>query len=139
MSHQGSRSNVGDSRTYEGGDQHTYSRSEVSEFGRTHRVNMAGYPDQGTDDKEKIMNKLRGEDVRIQYRLQTKSPQILTDHVLQIQDQINNRMKHEPGYIATMHGHAPSKGAMIDAEIAKEEAEMLHKLKAHTESMPGKK
>lgn len=40
---------------------------------------------------------------------------------------------------ATMHGHKPSKGAQIDAEIAKEEAEMLAKKKEKTDSMTGKK
>ncbi|KAK6697052.1 hypothetical protein SNK05_013599 [Fusarium graminearum] len=52
---------------------------------------------------------------------------------------IEDRMKHEPGFAATMHGNKPSRGAEVDAEIAREEAEQLAKKKSKTSSMPGKK
>lgn len=38
-----------------------------------------------------------------------------------------------------MHGNKPSRGAEVDAEIAREEAEQLAKKKSKTNSMPGKK
>uniref|UniRef100_A0A0D2Y7L5 Uncharacterized protein n=1 Tax=Fusarium oxysporum (strain Fo5176) TaxID=660025 RepID=A0A0D2Y7L5_FUSOF len=40
---------------------------------------------------------------------------------------------------ATMHGNKPSRGAEIDAELAREDAEQLEKKKSKTDSMPGKK
>lgn len=38
-----------------------------------------------------------------------------------------------------MHGNEPSKGAKIDAEIQREEEELLRKKKEKTDSLPGKK
>lgn len=38
-----------------------------------------------------------------------------------------------------MHGNEPSRGAVIDAEIAKEEAELLEQKKSKTDSVTGKK
>lgn len=38
-----------------------------------------------------------------------------------------------------MHGHAPSKGARIDASIALEEAELLAKMKKDSENLARKK
>ncbi|KAF4960114.1 hypothetical protein FGADI_1132 [Fusarium gaditjirri] len=109
-----SQSNVGYPSLYEDGDQRHYSREEVREEGRTYpNVNTEGYL-----HKEGIMNELREAD----------TSRIIAD-----------RMKHEPGFAATMHGNKPSRGAEIDAELAREDAEQLEKKKGKTDSMPGKK
>jgi hypothetical protein len=34
-------------------------------------------------------------------------------------------MKHESGYAAMIHGHEPSKGAKVDAELARDDADMI--------------
>ncbi|WZH50314.1 uncharacterized protein QYS62_011558 [Fusarium acuminatum] len=107
------RSNIGYSSSYEGGDQRHYSREAIHEEGRLHGVNTEGYL-----NKEKIMNELQEGDTKTR---------------------IEDRMKHEPGFAATMHGNKPSRGAEVDAEIAREEAEQLAKKKSKTDSMPGKK
>ncbi|KAF4448758.1 hypothetical protein F53441_7865 [Fusarium austroafricanum] len=107
------RSKVGYPSSYEGGDQRHYSRDELHEEGRMHGVNIEGYL-----NKESIMNELQESDNK---------------------RQIEDRMKHEPGFAATMHGNKPSRGAQVDAEIAREEAEQLAKKADKTDSMPGKK
>ncbi|KAL2760977.1 hypothetical protein ACRALDRAFT_1059305 [Sodiomyces alcalophilus JCM 7366] len=113
MSHSGSsQSNVGLRSTYETGDQQNYSISEVQREGREHGVNTMA------QNHNKIVDELRERD---------------------IQRQIDERYKHEPGYAARMHGNEPSKGAKIDASIAREEAELLEKKKHKTDSVPGKK
>lgn len=38
-----------------------------------------------------------------------------------------------------MHGNKPSRGAMVDQDIAQEEAELLEKKKNKTDSLAGKK
>jgi hypothetical protein len=38
-----------------------------------------------------------------------------------------------------MHGNKPSRGAEIDAELAREDAERVEKKNGKTDSMPGKK
>jgi flagellar capping protein FliD len=38
-----------------------------------------------------------------------------------------------------MHGNKPSRGAEIDADLAREDAELIAKKKGKTDSMPGKK
>ncbi|KAM5372971.1 hypothetical protein ACJZ2D_007182 [Fusarium nematophilum] len=113
MAHQGRRSSVGYRSTYETGDQQRYSTSEVAEIGHMHGINTAGYM-----DKNKIVNQLYDED---------------------IQSRINDRIKNDPGFSATLHGNKPSKGAKIDASIAAEEAELLQKMKKRRESMSGRK
>ncbi|KAF4959123.1 hypothetical protein FSARC_10836 [Fusarium sarcochroum] len=107
------RSKVGYPSSYEGGDQRHFSREAVHEEGRLHGVNTDGYR-----NKEGIMNQLREGDTN---------------------RRIEERMKHEPGFAATMHGNKPSRGAEIDAEIARDEAEQLAKKKEKTDSLPGKK
>ncbi|KAI1016510.1 hypothetical protein LB503_010290 [Fusarium chuoi] len=42
-------------------------------------------------------------------------------------------------FSATMHGNKPSRGAEIDADLAREDAEQLERKKDKTDSMPGKK
>ncbi|KAJ4127926.1 hypothetical protein NW768_008209 [Fusarium equiseti] len=106
-------SNVGYPSSYEGGDQRHYSREAVREEGRTHGVNTEGYL-----NKDSIMNELQASDT---------------------QRDIDDKMKHQPGFAATMHGNQPSKGAQIDAELAQEDAEMMAKKREKTDSMPGKK
>ncbi|KAF5601390.1 hypothetical protein FPANT_1761 [Fusarium pseudoanthophilum] len=114
-----SQSNVGYPSLYEGGDQRHYSKQEVREENRTHpNVNTEGYL-----HKEGIMNELQEAD---------------TNRI------VEDRMKHEPGFVAsitraTMHGNKPSRGAEIDAELAREDAERIEKKKGKTDSMPGKK
>ncbi|KAF5567862.1 hypothetical protein FNAPI_436 [Fusarium napiforme] len=109
-----SQSNVGYPSLYEDGDQRDYSKEEVREANRTHpNVNIEGYL-----NKQGIMNELQEAD---------------TNRI------VSDRMKHEPGFAATMHGNKPSRGAEIDAELAREDAELLEKKKGKTDSMPGKK
>ncbi|KAJ3528116.1 hypothetical protein NM208_g10361 [Fusarium decemcellulare] len=107
------RSNVGYPSSYEDGDQHHYSTADVSRAGHTHGINTAGYM-----NKDKIVNQLHEDD---------------------IQEQIKDRVKHDPGFAATMHGNKPSRGAMVDASIAKEEADLLAKKKSKTDGMTGKR
>lgn len=38
-----------------------------------------------------------------------------------------------------MNGHEPSRGAKVDADIKREEEELLKKKKEKTDSLPGKK
>ncbi|KAF5018601.1 hypothetical protein F66182_9393 [Fusarium sp. NRRL 66182] len=76
-------SNVGYPSTYEGRDQQHYSRESVREEGRTHRINTDGYL-----NKDSIMNELQERDNN---------------------DGIQDRLKHEPGFAATMHGNTPSR------------------------------
>lgn len=38
-----------------------------------------------------------------------------------------------------MHGNKPSRGAEIDADLVREDAEQLEKKKGKTDSLPGKK
>merc|ERR1711988_491999 len=106
QSHQSSSSHVDDRSVYEDGDQRNYNPSEVRAAERTSGINVEGYM-----DKNKIMNKLQDEED---------------------QKRTQDRMQHEPGFAATMHGNEPSKGAKIDAELAEEEAEMLAKKKNKT-------
>ncbi|KAF9771058.1 hypothetical protein IL306_011313 [Fusarium sp. DS 682] len=109
-----SQSNVGYPNIYEDGDQRHYSKKELHEEGRMHPdVNVEGYL-----HKEGIMNELRE---------------------ARIQRTVEDRIKHEPGFAATFHGNKPSRGAEVDAELAREEAEMIEKKKRKTDSLPGKK
>ncbi|KAM0351140.1 hypothetical protein ACHAPU_002924 [Fusarium lateritium] len=108
------RSNVGNPSIYEDGDQHHYSKEAVNEEHRSHPdVNIDGYI-----NKDSAMSKLQARDT---------------------QAQVDDKMKHEPGYAATMHGNQPSRGAQVDMEIARDEAEQLAKKKDKTDSLPGKK
>ncbi|KAI8652650.1 hypothetical protein NCS57_01329600 [Fusarium keratoplasticum] len=92
-------SNVGYPQSYDSGDQQHYSAAAVHKEGNLHQINTDGYL-----DKNKIMNELAEKD---------------------IQEHVKERMKNEPGFAAMRNGNKPSRGAMVDAEIAKEEAEML--------------
>ncbi|KAF5636044.1 hypothetical protein F52700_5358 [Fusarium sp. NRRL 52700] len=92
----------------------TLGREEVREEGRTHpNANTEGYL-----HKEGIMNELQEVD---------------TNRI------VAERMKHEPGFAATMHGNKPSRGTEIDAELAREDAEQIEMKNGKTDSMPGKK
>ena len=113
MSHQDGMSNVGGRRTYEGQDQQHYTSADISEAGRTHGVNTSGY-----QDSTSIMDKLQAQDTR---------------------EQISDRMKHEPGFAAKMHGNKPSRGAEIDAELAADDAAALARKAGRTDGLPGKK
>ncbi|KAI9163529.1 hypothetical protein HJFPF1_05146 [Paramyrothecium foliicola] len=113
MASQSGLSNVGDRRAYEAEDQQNYNTADVNEAGRVHGVNITGY-----QDKNGIMDKLQSQDNNAQ---------------------VKDRLKHEPGYAATMHGNKPSRGAEIDAELARDDEEMLAKKANKTDSMPGKK
>ncbi|KAI0135162.1 hypothetical protein F4814DRAFT_443985 [Daldinia grandis] len=52
------------------------------------------------------------------------------------QNRAMNQMLYEN---ATMHGNEPSRGAKADADIQREEEELLKRKKDKTDSMPGKK
>ncbi|KAL3587668.1 hypothetical protein FPOAC2_13566 [Fusarium poae] len=106
-------SNVGYPSAYEDGDQHHYSKKAVRQEGRDHGVNTEGYL-----NKDSIMNELQAKDTK---------------------REMDDRMKHEPGFAAVMHGNKPSRGAEIDAELAREDAEQMAKKREKTDSMPGKK
>ncbi|KAI1414771.1 hypothetical protein F5Y13DRAFT_158280 [Hypoxylon sp. FL1857] len=105
--------NHGFSGVYEQGDQINYPRSNVADEEKHHKINAEGYKDQN-----KAMNRMLEED---------------------IQDEVAERYKHDPTYRATMHGNEPSRGAKTDAEIQREEEELLKRKKEKTDSMPGKK
>ncbi|KAI1383405.1 uncharacterized protein F4822DRAFT_76708 [Hypoxylon trugodes] len=107
--------NHGFSGVYEQGDQINYGRSSVANEDKHHTMNVEGYRPK---DQNKTMNKMLDED---------------------IQDEVAERYKHDPTYRATMHGNEPSRGAKADAEIQREEEELLRRKKEKTESMPGKK
>ncbi|KAI0147922.1 hypothetical protein F4776DRAFT_288683 [Hypoxylon sp. NC0597] len=100
---------------YEEDDQVNYPRSVLTEEEKHHMINAEGYR---RKDLNKAVNKMREEDIK---------------------EEIAERYKRDPTYPATLHGHEPSKGAKIDAEILREEEEQLKKKKEKTDSMPGKK
>ncbi|KAF4338939.1 hypothetical protein FBEOM_7115 [Fusarium beomiforme] len=107
-------SSVGYPNIYEDGDQRNYSKKEAHEERRTHPgVNVEGY-----FNKQAIINELRESEIK---------------------RSIEDRIKHEPGFAATFHGNKPSRGAQVDAELAREEAELIEKKKSKTDSLPGKK
>ncbi|KAI0894772.1 hypothetical protein F4806DRAFT_96613 [Annulohypoxylon nitens] len=105
----------GMSGIYEQGDQVNYGRSNVANEERHHTTSAEGYRPK---DQNKAMNQMIEEN---------------------IQDEVAERYKHDPTYRATMHGNEPSKGAKIDAEIQREEEELLRRKKEKTDSLPGKK
>ncbi|KAI1088342.1 hypothetical protein F5B19DRAFT_496480 [Rostrohypoxylon terebratum] len=105
----------GMSGIYEQGDQVNYRRSDVVNEERHHTTSAKGYRPK---DQNKAMNQMIEEN---------------------IQDEVRERYKHDPTYRATMHGNEPSKGAKIDAEIQREEEELLKRKKEKTDSLPGKK
>ncbi|KAI0889739.1 uncharacterized protein GGS22DRAFT_3444 [Annulohypoxylon maeteangense] len=107
--------NHGFARIYEQGDQVNYGRSNVANEERHHTRNAEGYRPK---DQNKAMNQMLEEN---------------------IQDDVAERYKHDPTYRATMHGNEPSKGAKIDAEIQREEEELLRRKQEKTDSLPGKK
>ncbi|KAH6892626.1 hypothetical protein B0T10DRAFT_560202 [Thelonectria olida] len=115
MARRGSRSSIGFPKSSEldSSHQQRYNASEVATTVARDGFNVAGYM-----DRNKIMNQL---------------------HEEHIQRRMEDRLKHEPGYAAMMHGHAPSKGARIDASIALEEAEFLAKKKKDAENLARKK
>ncbi|KAH7124957.1 hypothetical protein B0J13DRAFT_565932 [Dactylonectria estremocensis] len=115
MAHRGSQSSIGfpKSNALYSSHQKRYSSSEVANAVAKDGFNAAGYM-----NRSKIMNEL---------------------HEEHIQRKIEDRFMHEPGYAAMMHGHEPSKGARIDAVIAREEAELLARKKKETSHLPGKK
>ncbi|KAF4997493.1 hypothetical protein FGRMN_3857 [Fusarium graminum] len=85
---------------------------------RSNVGNPSIYEDGDQLNKESAMNKLQARDT---------------------QAQVDDRMKHEPGYAATMHGNQPSRGAQVDMDIAREEAEQVAKKREKTDSLAGKK
>ncbi|KAI0833931.1 hypothetical protein F5Y06DRAFT_280221 [Hypoxylon sp. FL0890] len=100
---------------YEEGDQKNYPRASIAEEKKHHKINAQGYRQR---DLNKAMNQMREED---------------------IQSEITERFKRDPTFPATMNGHEPSRGAKTDAEIQREEEEILKKKREKTDSMPGKK
>ncbi|OTA64799.1 hypothetical protein K449DRAFT_421341 [Hypoxylon sp. EC38] len=100
---------------YEEDDQVNYPRSFVAEEKKHHMINAEGYLPK---DRNKAVNQMREEDIK---------------------EEIAERYKRDPTYPAIVHGHEPSKGAKIDAEILREEEELLKKKKEKTDSLPGKK
>ncbi|GKU08510.1 hypothetical protein FLAG1_11266 [Fusarium langsethiae] len=60
-------------------------------------------------------------------------------YLIKTKREMDDRMKHEPGFAAVMHGNKPSRGAKIDAELAREDAEQMAKKREKMDSMPGKK
>ncbi|KAI1759190.1 hypothetical protein GGR53DRAFT_166809 [Hypoxylon sp. FL1150] len=107
--------NHGARNIYEGQDQVNYGRTSIANEEKHHLRKAEGYRPK---DQNKAMNKMREED---------------------IQDQVTERYKNDPTYHATMHGHEPSRGAQVDAEIQREEAEQIRKKQEKTDSMAGKK
>ncbi|KAI2619436.1 hypothetical protein GGS26DRAFT_595509 [Hypomontagnella submonticulosa] len=106
----------GSSGVYEQGDQVNYPKSSIANEEKHHKINAEGYM---RKDQNKAMNQMLEED---------------------IQGDVAERYKHDPTYPATMHGHEPSRGAKADAEIQREEEELLKRRKKEkTDSMPGKK
>ncbi|KAH6973286.1 hypothetical protein EDB80DRAFT_833600 [Ilyonectria destructans] len=115
MAHRGSQSSIGFPKSNELKSSHKkrYNSSEVANAVAKDGFSAAGYM-----NRSKIMNEL---------------------HEEHIQREIEDRFMHEPGYAAMMHGHEPSKGARIDASIAREEAELLARKTKETSHLPGKK
>ncbi|KAI2613662.1 FAD/NAD(P)-binding domain-containing protein [Hypoxylon fragiforme] len=95
----------GFSAIYERQEQVNYGRSSVANEGRHHMSKAEGYRPK---DQNKAMNQMLEENIR---------------------DEIAERYKHDPTYRATMNGNEPSRGAKADAEILREEEEMLRKKK----------
>ncbi|OTB06014.1 hypothetical protein M426DRAFT_10150 [Hypoxylon sp. CI-4A] len=107
--------NHGFSGVYEDHDQINYGRSTVANEEKHHKTKAEGYRPK---DQNKVMNQMLEED---------------------IQDHVAERYKNDPTYRATMHGNEPSRGAKADAEIQREEEELLRRKQEKTDSMPGKK
>ncbi|KAI1209016.1 uncharacterized protein F4807DRAFT_428520 [Annulohypoxylon truncatum] len=105
----------GSARIYEQGDQVNYPRSNVANEEKHHTMSAEGYRPK---DQNKAMNKMLEEN---------------------IQDEVAEKYKHDPTYRATMHGNEPSKGAKIDAEIQREDEELMRRKQEKTDSLPGKK
>ncbi|VUC31540.1 unnamed protein product [Clonostachys rosea] len=103
-------SSVGDRRSFGSDGKEKYSTEEVASVTAHTGINVKGY-----QNPMDVMNDL---------------------HEEQDQKRMEDRFMREPAYAATMHGNKPSKGAKIDAEIAREEAEMMEKKSA---SLAGKK
>lgn len=107
--------NHGSAAIYEDQDQVNYGRASVANEEKHHTTKAEGYRPK---DQNKAMNKMLEEDIN---------------------DQIAERYKNDPTYRATMHGNEPSRGAKVDAEIQREEEELLRKKKEKTDGMSGKK
>ncbi|KAI2629537.1 hypothetical protein GGR54DRAFT_267127 [Hypoxylon sp. NC1633] len=107
--------NHGSARIYETQDQVNYAHSSITNEDKHHLTKAEGCRPK---DQNKAMNQMRDDD---------------------IQDEVAERYKHDPTYRAIMHGNEPSRGAKVDAEIQREEEEMLKKKDEKTGSMSGKK
>lgn len=100
---------------YEHGDQVNYPRAAIVNENKHHISNALGYMPK---DQNRAMAQMIEEDT---------------------QEEIAERYKRDPTYSATMNGHEPSRGAKVDADIKREEEELLKKKKEKTDSLPGKK
>ncbi|KAL7629143.1 hypothetical protein AAE478_000662 [Parahypoxylon ruwenzoriense] len=96
-------------------EQVSFKKSDVAKEDKHHMINAEGYMAKG---QQNAMNKMLEEDIK---------------------DEIAERYKHDPTYPAMMHGNEPSRGAKTDAEIQREEEELLRKKKERRDSMSGKK
>ncbi|KAL2177526.1 uncharacterized protein P884DRAFT_292222 [Thermothelomyces heterothallicus CBS 202.75] len=105
-------SNIGFPSLYESGDQRTHAHGEASEFRRRTGENVEGFLPKGQAGE---LNRL---------------------HTEEIQRKQAENLKKDPTLAATMHGNAPSKGAIIDKELQQEDEAVLSKKK---DAMTGKK
>ncbi|KAI1433725.1 hypothetical protein GGR50DRAFT_666805 [Xylaria sp. CBS 124048] len=106
---------TGTPSVYEAGDERNYSREAIRQEQRHHLHNAEGYM---RKNQQKAMEDMIDEDT---------------------QAQIEERYKTDPLYRATINGNKPSRGAVQDAEIQADEAEMLRKKREKGDSMVGKK
>ncbi|KAI1466688.1 uncharacterized protein F4812DRAFT_460249 [Daldinia caldariorum] len=110
-----SRRHIGYSGIYGKGDQANYRRDDIANEAQHHKINAQGFR---TKDQNEAMTNM------------------IEEHM---QDGVAERYKHDPTYSATMHGHKPSRGAKTDADIQREEEEIINRKKEKTDSLPGKK
>ena len=78
-----------------------------------------------TEDERSIANKLEREEKREHENENNLSVEVQAAQI-------------DPTLPAKLHGNQPSKGAQIDAELQREEEELLAR-KGKTDSLPGKK
>ncbi|KAI2635428.1 hypothetical protein GGS21DRAFT_81740 [Xylaria nigripes] len=106
---------TGTPSVYEDGDERNYAREDIRNEARHHLRNAEGYM---RKDQKRAMEEMLSEDTQVQ---------------------IEERYKNDPLYRATMHGNKPSRGAVQDAEIQAEEAELLRKKQEKMDGMVAKK
>ncbi|KAL9610716.1 MAG: hypothetical protein Q9167_004579 [Letrouitia subvulpina] len=122
-------SNVGGRGVYEAGDQRNYKDSEVNEADRYKEGKQNSHLANDSKDERSIANKLAREEKvgHVTHKapgfadflmFSARRNQSQSARKQQIHKQIQRSLKH---------GNEPSKGAKIDAEIQKEEEEILKK------------